>query len=771
MGYVTSYLTWLQKDCPTGEVEKFPQLDDHGQTTLEGVYVTGDLTGIPLLTMAANSGAQIIQRFDYDAAFKKNNADFDVVIIGGGPSGVSAAIECEKRKISYILLEGGKLFNTIRNFPKGKPIIATPPKDDYISELSISDGNKESLIDELESSTESKELNVKTDSKVDKVSRKNDLLTVSTTNDSYQCTRVILATGKSGNSRKLNAPGEDLDKVKNRLFDPADHTQENILVVGGGDSALETAIALAKAGNQVTLSYRKEAFSRPKQQNMEEVRKWQKEGKITIVNKSTVKEIHDKSVVLTIEGDEKEIDNDAVYTMIGRELPTSFLRRSGILMEGEKSLSWYVFLTAMISFFTMLYFGKKGTGLEAASFTEALQNFISLPLQKGELKDMKYTYNLIGWLGAIAFIFSGTSALLFMLKDKKKYFSVGWPLIKYSYLSLAAVLFFGIYFTGVAKSGSTDSMGYYYSLLYCTTMALFGYRRVQTKKTKYIKYQISCLVFIQVFFLFLLPNHLYQPLVSVLGEDSWFIQNVLPEAWYSYGLILFWPLNIGTFGANTFWTIFPFIQSGIFLFLLIKYFGKGAYCGWICSCGGMAETLGDEYRNLAPHGPKAKKLENIGQFILLFAVIVTVMKVLNIQGSWLTSLLYEVSIDVFFAGVLGLGVYFFLGGRIWCRFGCPLAALMHIYNRFSKYRILAEKKKCISCNVCTKVCHMGIDVMNYANKGIPMNDVECVSCSACIESCPMDVLAFGQVPEGDPENKSRIEVPKAGKSHWSSGLK
>ncbi|MCM8536527.1 MAG: NAD(P)-binding domain-containing protein [Lentisphaeraceae bacterium] len=771
MGYVTSYLSWLQKDCPTGEVEKFPQLDDHGQTTLEGVYVTGDLTGIPLLTMAANSGAQTIRKFDYDKVFQNSTADFDVVIIGGGPSGVSAAMECEKRKINYILLESGKLFNTIKNFPKGKPIIATPPKDDYISDLSISDGDKESLINELESSTESKELNVKTDSKVDKISRKNDLLTVSTTNNSYQCKRVILAIGKSGNSRKLDVPGEDLDKVKNRLFDPADHKQENILVVGGGDSALETANALAKADNKVTLSYRKEAFSRPKQQNMEEVRKWQKEGKITIVNKSTVKEIHDKSVVLITEEAEKEIDNDTVYTMIGRELPTSFLRRSGILMEGEKSLSWYVFLTAMISFFTMLYFGKKGAGLEAENMSEAIQNFISLPLQKGELKGMKYSYNLIGWLGAITFIFSGLLSLIYMLKDKKKYFSSGWPLIKYSYLILAAVSFLIIYFIGVAKSGSTDSMGYYYSLLYCTTMALFGYRRVQTKKTKYIKYQVSCLVFIQVFFLFLLPNHLYQPLVSFLGEESWFIQNVLPEAWYSYGLILFWPLNIGTFGANTFWTIFPFIQSGIFLFLLIKYFGKGAYCGWICSCGGMAETLGDEYRHLTPHGPKAKKLENIGQFILLFAVIVTVMKVFNIQGSWLTSLLYEVSIDVFFAGVLGLGVYFFLGGRIWCRFGCPLAALMHIYNRFSKYRILAEKKKCISCNVCTKVCHMGIDVMNYANKGIPMNDVECVSCSACVESCPMDVLAFGQVPKSDPDNKSRLEVPKSGKDHWTTGLK
>ena len=82
---------------------------------------------------------------------------------------------------------------------------------------------------------------------------------------------------------------------------------------------------------------------------------------------------------------------------------------------------------------------------------------------------------------------------------------------------------------------------------------------------------------------------------------------------------------------------------------------------------------------------------------------------------------------------------------MWCRFACPLAALMHVYARFSRFRILADKKKCISCNVCTSVCHQGIDVMNFANKGLPMQDPECVRCSACVQSCPTGVLWFGQV--------------------------
>jgi len=106
---------------------------------------------------------------------------------------------------------------------------------------------------------------------------------------------------------------------------------------------------------------------------------------------------------------------------------------------------------------------------------------------------------------------------------------------------------------------------------------------------------------------------------------------------------------------------------------------------------------------------------------------------------------YAWFVDLFLAGIIGVGLYFHFSGRVWCRFFCPLAALMHIYHRFSRFRILADKKKCISCNVCTSVCHQGIDVMSFANKGAPMADPQCVRCSACVQMCPTGVLTFGQV--------------------------
>jgi|TARA_B110000263_G_C14952367_1_gene348682 NosR/NirI family nitrous oxide reductase transcriptional regulator len=118
---------------------------------------------------------------------------------------------------------------------------------------------------------------------------------------------------------------------------------------------------------------------------------------------------------------------------------------------------------------------------------------------------------------------------------------------------------------------------------------------------------------------------------------------------------------------------------------------------------------------------------------------------------------YSFVVDLMLAGVIGYGAYYWFSGRVWCRFACPLAALMHIYARFSRFRILADKKKCISCNVCTSVCHQGIDIMNFANKGLPMADPECVRCFACVESCPTGVLEFGQV---DPATGTVIHTDR-----------
>lgn len=285
---------------------------------------------------------------------------------------------------------------------------------------------------------------------------------------------------------------------------------------------------------------------------------------------------------------------------------------------------------------------------------------------------------------------------------------------------------------------------------------------------------------VQVIPLFLLPFIV----LPWAGHNGWFDQgagkyfadHLFPavkygqgrEYWRAVGLILAWPLfiwNVFTSQPLWWWLGISFVQTFVLIPLIIWRWGKGAYCGWICTCGALAETLGDAHRQKMPHGPFWNRVNMTGQIILVAALLLLLARI--ISWTWPAShvgslaktffqgllsgwspfgieLNYYHLVDIFLAGIVGVGFYFWFSGRVWCRFACPLAALMHIYTRFSRFRIFAEKSKCISCNVCTSVCHQGIDIMNFANKGLPMQDPQCVRCSACVQMCPTGTLSFGR---------------------------
>ncbi|MDQ3002565.1 MAG: NAD(P)-binding domain-containing protein [Fibrobacterota bacterium] len=799
---ISPYLDWLQKDNPVGEVERYPEIDSRFQSSVKGVYIVGDLTGVPLLKLASESGAKVVRHILYDKEFKsRTQAEgvSDVLIIGGGPAGVACALECEKQGLDNLVLESSQLFSTLENFPKGKPILAKPDGYKEESPLSIQDGYKETLLEDLRRQIAGKTLRTRMGVRVEGIKRKGDLLILDTNQGEMKAHRVVVAIGKTGDARRLGIPGEDQPFVYNRLFDPGEFHGEDILVVGGGDSAVEAAAALAEAGNRVKLSYRKEGLDRPKPENLKHFENLVAQGRIEPHFSSQPKAIRPGETVLKTKDGEKTVKSDQVFVLIGRELPLKFFKRSGLRMEGQRDRAWYVFLVAMLSFFSMLYFGKAGVArdlfLGAVTPLNHIQAYLTAPFSDAFTGNLNWSLNhyawysslnfYLGWMGSLAFLVSGAWALAIMIKRRDVYFGKAWPRVKYGYFIASALFFTWVYFHYQLgrNAGWVEEPTYYYSLFYSITIVLFGWRRVAVRKTRYVKYQVLSLVVFQVFFLFLLPFHLFEPLITAnFAPDSYVMKEIFPSGkWSCFGLVLFWPLDMNDFGTSSFWTWFPFVQTFGILFLIVWQWGKGAYCGWICSCGGMAETLGDEYRVKAPHGKTPKRLDNIGQFVLAAAVIVTAFGYFTnhyMGGSWHPAWvdtmrgIYKLAIDVFFAGILGMGVYFFLSGRIWCRYGCPLAALMHIYTRFSKFRIFAEKKKCISCNICTKVCHMGIDVMNYANKGIPMNDVECVRCSACVQSCPTEVLSFGKIKEAaDSENRTRQEIPAFSKDDWKAGIR
>ena len=768
------YMHWLHTRWPAGSVERLPEVRADGSTQVPGLYVVGDLTGIPLLKFSADTGAKAVQTIATDPQFiaarsSKEASVQDVVIVGAGVSGMAAALEAHKRGLSYVLIEAAQAFSTVVNFPKGKPIYTYPKDMTPAGDLQFHGQVKEALLDELRAQTAAVTIR---DGRVERVHRQGGLLICELAGgEKLRALRVILAIGRSGNFRKLGVPGEELDKVYNRLHDPKDYAQKHALVVGGGDSALETAIALVQGGADVTLSYRKPEFARPKPDNQERIDALLKDpsapvavenpsservstatgqflavgaeprkvGSLRLMMSSELTKINADSVEL-LDSSKKPVTlkNDVVFAMIGREAPLAFLRRSGVRIAGETTKLGWALIALLMLFCTFVYSWKSGA---------PTQSWID-PSR---------------WADPLRAQFADRATLLGTL------------------------------------AVSLKSRSFYYTLLYSSLIIGFGIARIGRRKTPYVTWQTLSLIGVQVLPLFLLPEvilpwlgysgafssgagkHIADQLFEPYISDAAYALQQWPDwghpraYWRAYGFILAWPLsvyNVFTDKPMTWWLVISALQTLVLIPYLVWRFGKGAFCGWICSCGALAETLGDTQRTKMPHGPRWNRLNMIGQVILAIAVLLLVLRVYgwlapsswaahkfhllmegkNDAGQLVNYLSYKWLVDIFFGGILGVGLYFKYSGRVWCRIACPLAALMHIYARFSRFRIFSEKKKCISCNVCTSVCHMGIDVMNFANKGQPMQDPECVRCSACVQGCPTGVLSFG---EADKNNQIR----------------
>ncbi len=776
IGLLRRYMQWLHTGWPAGTVEKLPDAREDGTTALPGVRIVGDLTGIPLLKFSSDTGARAVQAIlrEPDFAGKRGGEPdvLDIGIVGAGVSGVAAAIEAKKAGLQFAVFEATEIFSTVANFPKRKPIYTYPVDMTPAGDLQFKSEvhPKEELLETLESKRREFGIEV-ISARIERIERKGGILLLHHGDGKTvtRARRAIVAIGRSGNHRRLGVPGEELEKVFNRLYDPKEFVGQQALVVGGGDSALETAIALGTAGAHVTLSYRKKEFSRPKPENVEKIRLLEKNptapvavenpsservttstgsfmkaagehppGSVRLAMATQVVRVEPKQVVLKDEsGQQATIPNDVVFTMLGREAPLEFFRRSGIPIRGEWKAATWISFVAFLVFCVFLYNWKAGGTVNQA-------------FQKHGL----FPYNVPGWLerlgGSVAEASKNPKTLLGTM-------TISWK-----------------------------DPGFYYSLAYCTAVLLFGIRRIRRRKTPYVKLQTIVLTLIQWIPLFLLPFVLLPYLGHNGAFDSGFGKtvgdNLFPTAdygqgreyWRAFGLILAWPLfvwNIFSSKPMTWWLVICVLQTFVIIPLLIHRWGKGVYCGWICSCGALAETMGDAHRQKMPHGPLWNRMNMVGQAALAAAMLLFVGRV--VSWSWPATKVGRVAekfysgllsgwspfgielnyyhvVDMFLAGIVGVGMYFWFSGRVWCRFACPLAALMHIYARFSTFRIFPEKSKCISCNVCTSVCHQGIDIMNFANKGLPMEDPECVRCSACVQMCPTGTLQFGRTVGGLP---------------------
>ncbi len=299
-----------------------------------------------------------------------------------------------------------------------------------------------------------------------------------------------------------------------------------------------------------------------------------------------------------------------------------------------------------------------------------------------------------------------------------------------------------------------------YGVLYTLAVAVMGIRMlIKYRHSRYHLIRTVSIIFFQTGFAFLLPS-----LMERLSLPAMDLKNAWP---LNYTFFTDWNLDTllssGNFGL--FLLVWGVILSLVVVPIMTYFFGKRWYCSWVCGCGGLAETLGDPFRHLSDKSLKAWRIEKIIIYsVLVFAVVMTVMQLSNyLSGgaifasyTWRVNQAYSFFIGAIFAGVIGTGFYPLMGNRVWCRFGCPLAAYMGIIQRFkSRFRITTNGAQCISCGNCSTYCEMGIDVRWYAQRGQNIVRASCVGCGVCAAVCPRGVLSLENGPE---ENRFEMQV-------------
>lgn len=338
--------------CPVGAIEivmaspsiaaDLPRLSPQLETNVAGMYVVGELGGLALIKNAVNQGRDCIDTIAQRLARagRSPNGVKDVCIVGAGPGGISASLRAIQKKLSYVTLEQDEFGGTVAKFPRQKVVMTSPVELPVYGRFKKLQLSKEDLLKLWQKIHKEAGLAVRTGEKVEGITRGEDgVFTVTTARGSYRARTVILALGRRGSPRKLGVPGEALPKVMYSLIDAEAYTGAKILVVGGGDSAVETALGLAhQRGNTVTLSYRKEEFSRIKERNAQRVKEYTKAGKLTVVFKSQPVEIRERSVVLDVAGAKRELPNDYVWVLAGSQPPNDFLQRVGVQL-GSKDLT------------------------------------------------------------------------------------------------------------------------------------------------------------------------------------------------------------------------------------------------------------------------------------------------------------------------------------------------------------------------------------------------------------------------------------------------
>jgi thioredoxin reductase (NADPH) len=309
-----------------------PVLKPNFESNVPGIYVAGELGGMGLIKNALTQGQQALEAIA-KAAVKRPGA-LDVLIVGAGPAGLAASLAAKKMGLSYQTVEQDALGGAVFQYPRGKLVMTAPVELPIVGKVQFRNTTKEELLKFWTQACKGNGLNIHYQERVEKMEKKDGAFHVKTSTQQFAASAVLLGIGRRGTPRKLGVPGEELAKVVYRLIDPEQYRGQKVIVVGGGDSALEAAASIAELGDtEVWLSYRGEAFQRAKQRNRQRVDAASASGQLKVLLNSQIREIRPEEVLLKQSGEELTLRNDAVIVSAGGILPNDFLKSIGIEVE------------------------------------------------------------------------------------------------------------------------------------------------------------------------------------------------------------------------------------------------------------------------------------------------------------------------------------------------------------------------------------------------------------------------------------------------------
>ncbi len=309
-----------------------PQLKPNFETNVPGIFIAGELGGMGLIRKAVAQGSQAMEAISKRGRAKTPH---DVVIIGAGPAGIAATLAAKHHGLRCVTLEQENTFGgTTLHYPRGKIVMTAPMNLPIIGKIKLKEISKEALMELWEDVVDKARIKINFGERMERIERQGDAFSVVTNRANYLTRSVLLSIGRRGTPRKLDVPGEELEKVMYRLIDPEQYRGKHVLVVGGGDAALEAAVSISKEpGTTVTLSYRSNAFSRVKPKNRQLTEEARNSGHLSVLLESTVIEIKPGGVLLDQKGKAIVLPNDAIIVCAGGILPTPLLKEIGIVIE------------------------------------------------------------------------------------------------------------------------------------------------------------------------------------------------------------------------------------------------------------------------------------------------------------------------------------------------------------------------------------------------------------------------------------------------------